>query len=84
MVGGHCVRTLHAEQNAVIQAALHGVSVAGGTLYVTHQPCLICTKILINAGLVRVVYAGDYPDQLSLEFLEAAGVAVEQLKERGQ
>lgn len=77
MIDGHCVRTLHAEQNAIIQAALHGISVAGGTLYVTHQPCLICTKILINAGIVRVVYTGDYPDQLSLEFLEAANVTVE-------
>lgn len=80
MVDGHCVRTLHAEQNAIIQAALHGVSVAGGTLYVTHQPCLICAKMLINAGIVRVAYIGDYPDQLSLEFLEAAGVAVRNIE----
>ena len=44
MRGGHCVRTLHAEQNAIIQGALHGVSVKGGTIYVTHQPCLICPR----------------------------------------
>jgi len=74
MVGGHCVRTLHAEQNAIIQAALHGVSVAGGTIYVTHQPCLTCAKMIINAGMKRVVYGGQYPDELAVSFLEQAGV----------
>jgi dCMP deaminase len=74
MVGGHCVRTLHAEQNAIIQAALHGVSTDGGTVYVTHQPCLTCAKMVINAGVVRVVYGGDYPDDLAHQFLEEAGV----------
>ena len=74
MQGGHCVRTLHAEQNAIIQAALHGVSVAGGVLYVTHQPCLICAKMVINAGIRRIVYGGEYPDELAVQFLEAAGV----------
>ena len=74
MVGGHCVRTLHAEQNAIIQAALHGVSVAGGTIYVTHQPCLTCAKMIINAGIERVVYGGQYPDELAATFLEQAGV----------
>ena len=72
--GGHCVRTLHAEQNAIIQAALHGVSTSGGTIYVTHQPCLICAKMIINAGIVCVVYSGDYPDSLAREFLVKAGV----------
>ncbi len=75
MVDGHCVRTLHAEQNAIIQAAQHGVSVRGGTLYVTHQPCLTCAKMIINAGLTRVVYAGAYPDANSVAFLAQAGVA---------
>ncbi|MCS7221771.1 MAG: cytidine/deoxycytidylate deaminase family protein [Anaerolineae bacterium] len=74
MINGHCVRTLHAEQNAIIQAALHGVSVQGGTIYVTHQPCLTCAKMIINAGIVRVVYAGDYPDENSRAFLAEAGV----------
>ncbi|MGQ9492024.1 MAG: deoxycytidylate deaminase [Anaerolineae bacterium] len=77
MINGHCMRTLHAEQNAIIQAALHGVSVAGGTMYVTHQPCLTCAKMIINAGLKRVVYAGHYPDENALAFLHAAGVALE-------
>lgn len=76
MVDGHCVRTLHAEQNAILQAALHGVSVAGGTIYVTHQPCLTCAKMIINAGLVRVVYAGTYPDSHARAFLSQAGVAL--------
>lgn len=67
-------RGLHAEQNAIIQAALHGVSVAGGTIYVTHQPCLTCAKMIINAGIRRVVYAGDYPDENAVAFLRAAGV----------
>ncbi len=77
MINGHCMRTLHAEQNAIIQAALHGVSVAGGTIYVTHQPCLTCAKMIINAGIKRVVYAGHYPDENSVAFLAAAGVALE-------
>jgi dCMP deaminase len=74
MVGDHCVRTLHAEQNAIIQAALHGVSAGGGTIYVTHQPCLTCAKMIINAGIERVVYEGQYPDELAVSFLEQAGV----------
>jgi len=77
MVDGHCVRTLHAEQNAIIQAALHGVSVAGGTVYVTHQPCITCAKMIINAGLQRVVYAGHYPDTNAVDFLNEAGVELE-------
>ena len=76
IVDNHCVRTLHAEQNAIIQAALHGVSVNGGTVYVTHQPCLNCAKVIINAGLARVVYAGDYPDPQARAFLSEAGVAL--------
>jgi len=78
IIDNHCVRTLHAEQNAIIQAALHGVSVNGGTVYVTHQPCLNCAKVIINAGIVRVVYAGDYPDPTARSFLSAAGVALVQ------
>ena len=81
MVDGHCVRTLHAEQNAIIQAALHGVSTASATAYVTHQPCLDCAKMLINAGVARVVYAGDYPDERGRMFLLQAGVVLERLLE---
>ena len=76
IVEGHCLRTLHAEQNAIIQAALHGVSVKDSTIYVTHQPCLNCAKMIINAGIVRVVYGGDYPDHQARVFLSEAGVAL--------
>jgi dCMP deaminase len=84
MVNDHCVRTLHAEQNAIIQAALHGVGVAGGTMYVTHQPCLTCAKMIINAGIRRVVFAGQYPDPNAVAFLRDAGVALEAHANRGE
>jgi dCMP deaminase len=74
MVNDHCVRTLHAEQNAIIQGALHGVDVSGSTIYVTHQPCLVCAKMAINAGIKRIVYAGQYPDRIACDFLDEAGV----------
>jgi len=67
-------RGLHAEQNAIIQAALHGVNTRGSVLYCTTQPCAICTKMLINAGVERVVYEGDYPDELAREMLDQAGI----------
>jgi len=74
IINGHCVRALHAEQNAIIQGALHGVHVSHSVLYVTHQPCLSCAKMIINAGIGRVVYAGDYPDEIARSFLEQAHV----------
>ena len=67
-------RGLHAEQNAIIQAAMHGVSIQGGQLYCTTQPCVLCAKMIINAGIQRVVFAGDYPDGLGKSLLEEAGV----------
>lgn len=69
-------RALHAEQNAIVQAAMYGISVQGGTLYVTHQPCVMCAKMAINAGIKRIVFKGDYPDELSKELLEEAGIEV--------
>ena len=69
-------RGIHAEQNAVVQAAFHGVSVNGGTLYCTHQPCVVCTKILINAGIKRIVYANTYPDKLAEEMLKASKMEI--------
>ncbi len=69
-------RALHAEQNAIIQGALHGVSVKGSVLYCTTQPCVICAKMLINAGIERVVYQGEYADPLALEMFDQAGVEV--------
>lgn len=67
-------RGTHAEQNAIIQAALHGVSTAGATLYCTHQPCILCAKMLINAGVEKVVFRGDYPDGLALELMNEAKI----------
>lgn len=69
-------RGVHAEQNAIIQAAVHGVSIAGGTLYTTHQPCIACAKMIINAGIKRVVYGRRYADERGLEFLKEAGIEV--------
>lgn len=69
-------RALHAEQNAIIQAALHGVPVTGATMYITTQPCVLCAKMLINAGIERVVYRGEYPDALAMEMLREAGIEV--------
>lgn len=69
-------RASHAEQNAIVQAAMYGVSINGGTIYVTTQPCSICSKLIINSGILRVVYKGDYPDELSLKLLTEAGVEV--------
>ena len=74
MENDHCVRTLHAEQNAIIQAALHGVLTEDSTVYVTHQPCFLCAKMIINAGIKRIVYDNEYPDDKSRDFLEQAGV----------
>lgn len=78
MRDGHCVRCLHAEQNALVQAALHGVSSAGATAYITCQPCVTCMKLLISGGITRVVYRGDYPDPLAVEFAEEAGMILHQ------
>ncbi|MEW5946913.1 MAG: cytidine/deoxycytidylate deaminase family protein [bacterium] len=70
-------RGLHAEQNAVIQASLYGFSIEGATLYSTTQPCVTCAKMMINAGVRKVVYEGDYPDELALEILNEAGVELQ-------
>jgi len=67
-------RGVHAEQNAIIQGARHGVILQGATAYVTIQPCSICTKMLINAGIEEIIYEGDFPDELSLQLLKEAGV----------
>lgn len=77
IVDGHCVRTIHAETNAIIQAALHGVSTRGATCYVTHFPCIHCTKVLINAGITRLVYSQAYRlDDNALAFLRVARMEI--------
>ena len=72
---------VHAEQNAIIQAARSGINVSGATLYCTHQPCVICAKIIINAGITRVVYKNGYPDEFSLQLFNEANVIVEKYEE---
>ncbi|MFA5839359.1 MAG: dCMP deaminase family protein [Candidatus Margulisiibacteriota bacterium] len=72
-------RGLHAEQNAIIQAALHGVSIDGGTLYCNYQPCAICVKMIINAGIKKLVYSGGYPDELAEEMMGASKLEVVKL-----
>jgi len=72
-------RGLHAEQNVIIQAAVHGVSIAGATIYCTTQPCLICTKMLINCGITAIYFAEGYPDDLAQEMLQEAGIKFERL-----
>lgn len=73
-------RGLHAEQNSIIQAALYGVNIGGGTLYCTNQPCSICAKMLINAGIKEIVMESGYPDKMAKEFFDEAGIKVRTLK----
>ena len=68
---------IHAEQIAIIQAARLGVSIEGATLYCTHQPCVICAKMIVNAGIRRVVYQEGYPDEFSRQMLQEGGVSLE-------
>lgn len=77
VIDNHCVRTVHAEMNALLQCAKYGVSVSGADLYVTHFPCLPCTKSIIQAGISRIYYASDYKNNTyAIELLEQAGVEV--------
>ncbi len=73
-------RGLHAEQNAIIQAAKHGVNISGATLYCTNSPCVICSKMIINAGIEKVRYLEGYPDELSRQMLQEAGIEVAQIE----
>jgi dCMP deaminase len=72
---------IHAEQNAVIQAAKLGLAIDSATLYCTHQPCSVCAKILVNAGIRRIVYKHGYPDDFALEVLNEAGVILERFED---
>lgn len=65
---------IHAEQNAIIQAAKLGVSIEGATMYCTHQPCVICAKMIVNSGIARVIYGEGYPDEFSLEIFKQSGI----------
>ncbi len=68
---------IHAEQNAIIQAAKLGVPIQDATMYITHQPCSMCARMIVNAGIKRVVYEQGYPDEFALTFFEQTGVAIE-------
>ena len=72
---------VHAEQNAIIQAARLGIKIDGATLFCTHQPCVICAKMIINAGIVRVVYKNGYPDEFSMQLFREANVRVEKYED---
>jgi len=69
-------RGLHAEQNAIIQAALYGVAIKGSLLYCTHYPCVVCAKMLVNAGVRSLVLAENYPDELAKKILNESGITV--------
>lgn len=76
IVDNHCVRTIHAEMNAILQCSTHGISTAGSTAYVTNMPCTNCSKALITAGIKEVVIFSDYHDTLAEDFFKKAGVEV--------
>ncbi|NUQ70122.1 MAG: dCMP deaminase family protein [Chthonomonadales bacterium] len=84
MINGHCVRAVHAEQNAIVQAALNGVSTRGSTLYVTCQPCNSCAKMIVNAGILKVVFDGDYPDAFAMDVFREAQLEVLRLQRAGE
>lgn len=74
-------RGLHAEQNVLLQAALHGTITRDSQLYITNQPCMICAKMLINAGVKEIIISGGYPDELAVSFLKEARIKVRKIGE---
>ena len=72
---------IHAEQNAIVQAAKLGISVQGATLYCTHQPCVICAKLIINSGIKKVIYKHGYPDEFALQMFAEAGTELVKTEE---
>lgn len=79
IVDNHCVRTNHAEMNAIAQAARHGIAIDGATAYVTNMPCTTCAKALLAAGIKRIVIFSDYKGSLAEEFLKESGVPLDRL-----
>ncbi|HBT83023.1 MAG TPA: cytidine deaminase [Desulfuromonas sp.] len=75
-------RGLHAEQNAIIQAAKHGTNIEGSTLYCTNQPCGICAKMIINAGVKHIIFEDGYPDKLAAEMLDESGIKISHYKKQ--
>lgn len=84
MEDDHCVRTIHSEQNALLQCAKHGVSTNGATVYVTHFPCFNCAKTLVTAGIKELIYLDDYHNSMkAILLLEDSGVNVSKLVRKG-
>jgi dCMP deaminase len=79
IVDNHCVRTIHAEMNAILQCSTHGISTEGATAYITNMPCTNCAKSLITAGIKEIVIFSDYHDTKAEEFFEIAGVNIKRL-----
>ena len=73
-------RATHGEQNAIVQAAAVGVSIKGSVIYSTTHPCILCTKLIINAGINEIVIVDGYPDKMSMEFFDKAGISVRTCK----
>lgn len=69
-------RGLHAEQNALLQAARYGIDIEGSSIYITTQPCVVCSKMLINAGISEIIYRNPYPDELAMQMLEESGIKI--------
>lgn len=80
VVDNHCVRTIHAEMNAILQCSSHGIPTAGATAYVTNMPCTNCAKALIAAGIREIVIFSDYHDTLAEDFFEKAGICIRRLE----
>jgi len=74
MEGSHCVRTVHAEANAIVQAAYHGISINGSTLYSTASPCFNCFKLMVNSGIKRIIFGEFYRDEKIFEFAKEIGI----------
>jgi len=84
MEGGHCVATIHAEANAIIQAARNGVNINGAEMYTTASPCWSCFKLIANSGIRRIYYGEFYRDERSLELAAAAGIELVDLRPPGE
>lgn len=69
-------RGLHAEQNAIIQAARYGINISGSSIYITTQPCIVCAKMIINAGITEIIYENPYPDDLAMSILKESGIKI--------
>ena len=81
LVDGHCVRTIHAEMNAILQCAKFGVGTDEAEIYVTHFPCLQCTKMILQSGIKKIHYLSDYRnDEYAINLIEQAGASVHQVK----